>query len=93
MHLCVGHPSCKPRSSPKKREREREGERDRETRRQRERSSCKVQRVVVSQRQSQLRDALSITCEPRSPYSPPSEHDVGGANEEFRSLGVGMCRL
>ena len=78
-----------------KRERERERgrarQRDKET--QRERSSCKVQRVVVSQRQSQLRDALSITCEPRSPYSPPSEHDVGGANEEFQSLGVGMCRL
>ena len=55
-------------------------------------SNCKVQRVVVSQRQS-LRAALSITCEPRSPYAPPSEHDVGGANEEFRSLGVGMCRL
>ncbi|CAJ1335806.1 unnamed protein product, partial [Effrenium voratum] len=30
--------------------------------------------------------ALSIACEPRSPYSPPSELDVGGANEEFQIM-------
>ena len=39
-------------------------------------------------RRSLLRAALSIACEPRSPYSPPSELDVGGANEEFQSLGA-----